>query len=484
MRSARNALINAAHYPVRLVPIRLDLEIDGSKVRDCFTWNLNGIAIILVFIVHVHVHLTHCVAEMFLHIETIITPEQFAQLMVEDIYEIMPSNALNLITQIANSIRSQCQSWQNAVHDEEDAIFGSAPVAEPKKEPIERQVEHVDVSNNAASTTDENGDGEKPDDSEDTVEEEDFEWRTVIRLDLQIGEMHLLDQFEWPMMPTTANKGTDLEVAKSQPTPESFARQMCAELGLGSEFASSIAHSIREQLCFARLNFDEVPKLYEMKEMPLRKEGDEWKPFIEHLSEDEIDRRAREQERTARRLRRSQRYSTNVNTIVMSRSGEEGDLLDRKPTRSSVAFAASPRLLPNAALPFRPAALYQQQQQQQQTRVPYRNYQPTPEEQREIMRKLGESVNMNLPVSKSPPKRHRGFGASANRFNEAGELNVGEFRETWRCSWCLLSGKFTPTLRKGPNGSKTLCNSCGIWYGKHGSLPKERYHEHADDTDE
>lgn len=28
--------------PVRLVPIRLDFEVDGVKVRDTFTWNLNG----------------------------------------------------------------------------------------------------------------------------------------------------------------------------------------------------------------------------------------------------------------------------------------------------------------------------------------------------------------------------------------------------------------------------------------------------------
>lgn len=25
-----------------LVPIRLDMEIDGQKLRDAFTWNMNG----------------------------------------------------------------------------------------------------------------------------------------------------------------------------------------------------------------------------------------------------------------------------------------------------------------------------------------------------------------------------------------------------------------------------------------------------------
>lgn len=33
---------NASHSEV-LVPIRLDMEIEGQKLRDTFTWNKNGI---------------------------------------------------------------------------------------------------------------------------------------------------------------------------------------------------------------------------------------------------------------------------------------------------------------------------------------------------------------------------------------------------------------------------------------------------------
>lgn len=32
---------NAAQMEA-LVPIRLDMEIDGQKLRDAFTWNMNG----------------------------------------------------------------------------------------------------------------------------------------------------------------------------------------------------------------------------------------------------------------------------------------------------------------------------------------------------------------------------------------------------------------------------------------------------------
>lgn len=31
-----------ADQPEDLVPIRLDMEFDGQKLRDCFVWNRNG----------------------------------------------------------------------------------------------------------------------------------------------------------------------------------------------------------------------------------------------------------------------------------------------------------------------------------------------------------------------------------------------------------------------------------------------------------
>ena len=36
------AVHEAAALPEDLVPIRLDIEIDGQKLRDSFTWNKNG----------------------------------------------------------------------------------------------------------------------------------------------------------------------------------------------------------------------------------------------------------------------------------------------------------------------------------------------------------------------------------------------------------------------------------------------------------
>ena len=37
------AIHEAASQPEVLVPIRLDIDIDGQKLRDTFTWNKNGL---------------------------------------------------------------------------------------------------------------------------------------------------------------------------------------------------------------------------------------------------------------------------------------------------------------------------------------------------------------------------------------------------------------------------------------------------------
>ena len=44
-------LENAAQQEM-LVPIRLDMEIEGQKLRDTFTWNKNGM--ILVYIMYMY----------------------------------------------------------------------------------------------------------------------------------------------------------------------------------------------------------------------------------------------------------------------------------------------------------------------------------------------------------------------------------------------------------------------------------------------
>ncbi|ORY06275.1 SNF5-domain-containing protein [Basidiobolus meristosporus CBS 931.73] len=46
--------------------------------------------------------------------------------------------------------------------------------------------------------------------------------------------------------------------------------------------------------------------------------------------------------------------------------------------------------------------------------------------------------------------------------------------ETWRCLHCGIEGRNTPLVRRGPDGSKTLCNACGLAWQTRGKLPEHR----------
>jgi hypothetical protein len=315
------------------------------------------------------------------------------------------------------------------------------------------------------------------------------ESRTIIKLDLQVGSLHLQDQFEWPLMPEVHRDG-----GVPYPSPESFAQQLCSDIGIGGEFVSLISHNIREQLYNARLNYEEVPKTNDLEIFRDDVHLESWGPTVRDVDEDEIEKKLQAQERALRRLRRSQKTST----IVLGRRGGSTDhnnlgnqMVLKAPNSYQIPNQFSPgrgyssfSALPPQYTGYNPNMPYRGDPslKPQIRKIPYQYFKPNKEEDMEILKKLEETANIStLPTDAKPPKNHRGFGASARVFNEDGSVDVGEFRMKWKCAWCLLSGKFTPTLRRGPMGSKTLCNSCGIWYGKHGNLPKERYHEHAND---
>ena len=61
------------------------------------------------------------------------------------------------------------------------------------------------------------------------------EMRILIKLDITIGALELVDQFEW-------------DINDPANSPEEFARQMARDLSLSGEFVTAIAHNIREQI--------------------------------------------------------------------------------------------------------------------------------------------------------------------------------------------------------------------------------------------
>ncbi|XP_032238511.2 SWI/SNF-related matrix-associated actin-dependent regulator of chromatin subfamily B member 1-A isoform X1 [Nematostella vectensis] len=205
------AIHEAAAQPEVLVPIRLDVDIEGQKLRDTFTWNKN---------------------------ETQIAPETFAEVLCDDL-DLPPSS---FVPAIAQAIR--------------------------------QQVKQYDVEPEIALT-------------------EQKDQRIIIKLNIHVGNISLVDQFEW-------------DLSEPQNSPEQFALSLCSDLGLGGEFVTAVAYSIRGQLSWHQ-------KTYAFSEAPLPKvdnpvrsgpDIDNWGPYLETLTDAEMEKKLRDQDRNTRRMRR------------------------------------------------------------------------------------------------------------------------------------------------------------------------------------
>lgn len=198
-----------ARQPECLVPIRLDIECDGVKLRDCFTWNRN---------------------------ELQITPEQMAEVLCDD----LDLNPISFVPAIVNAIKQQVEA-----HPVDDLLAGQTDT------------------------------------------------RVIIRLNIHVGNTSLVDQFEW-------------DLSEPENSPELFASRLCAELGLGGEFVTAVAYSIRGQLAWHQ-------RVYAFSESPLptvdvvfrnSNEADQWSPIVEVLTDAEMEKKIRDQDRNTRRMRR------------------------------------------------------------------------------------------------------------------------------------------------------------------------------------
>nr|XP_014288076.1 SWI/SNF-related matrix-associated actin-dependent regulator of chromatin subfamily B member 1 isoform X1 [Halyomorpha halys] len=199
---------NASQMEV-LVPIRLDMEIEGQKLRDTFTWNKN---------------------------ESLITPEQFAEILCDD----LDLNPLSFVPAIAQAIRQQIEGFPT-----------------------------------------------------DNILEDQTDQRVIIKLNIHVGNTSLVDQIEWDM-------------SEKENSPEQFAMKLCAELGLGGEFVTAIAYSIRGQLSWHQKTYAFSESPLQTVEVPFRpqSEADQWCPFLETLTDAEMEKKIRDQDRNTRRMRR------------------------------------------------------------------------------------------------------------------------------------------------------------------------------------
>jgi len=205
------AMKSNASQPEVLVPVRLDMEVDGQKLRDTFCWNKN---------------------------EQLITPEMFSEILCDDL-DINPTTFVPLVSQ---AIRSQIEVFPT----DENLIFAG----------------HTDQ-------------------------------RVIIKLNVHVGNISLVDQFEWDM-------------SDADNSPEKFAAKLCQELGLGGEFTTAITYSIRGQLSWHKRTyaFSETPLPSVEMSFRNQSEADQWSPFLETLTDAEMEKKIRDQDRNTRRMRR------------------------------------------------------------------------------------------------------------------------------------------------------------------------------------
>ncbi|KAF9444193.1 SNF5-domain-containing protein [Macrolepiota fuliginosa MF-IS2] len=244
-----------ADRPELLVPIRLEFDVEHHKMRDTFVWNLN---------------------------DPIVTPESFAQSIIDD-YGLAPNyhsvivksiqeqlsdfraHSLNydqdtgeLVVDLKNETPvlqgtlddSQVKwwkSWRKRVKTDGEASMGGVGAASrrsKKKRKLDGAgvgVVKVEEEEKNAVTFDVSMDEEefgRPMAIDEIKLDEELmheEMRILIKLDIMVGAMKLEDQFEW-----------DLE--NDVATPEEFSEVYAQDLGLGGEFKTAIAHSIREQI--------------------------------------------------------------------------------------------------------------------------------------------------------------------------------------------------------------------------------------------
>ncbi|OWK15019.1 hypothetical protein Celaphus_00000092, partial [Cervus elaphus hippelaphus] len=109
------------------------------------------------------------------------------------------------------------------------------------------------------------------------------------QLNIHVGNISLVDQFEWDM-------------SEKENSPEKFALKLCSELGLGGEFVTTIAYSIRGQLSWHQKTYAFSENPLPTVEIAIRNTGDadQWCPLLETLTDAEMEKKIRDQDRNTR----------------------------------------------------------------------------------------------------------------------------------------------------------------------------------------
>ncbi|KAJ1895627.1 SWI/SNF chromatin-remodeling complex subunit [Coemansia sp. S17] len=403
MRFSKRQLRHQAERPEVLVPIRLDLDADGHRLRDTFTWDLNNELV---------------PPQRFAHglcIDLGLPAETFVALIVQSIEE-----QLDDFRQYGNVEAASAASVRQTLLDELATKSAELLALEEEEEGEDVEEDDVDEDDHPSSK-----------DLSPKLVWVDDELRVVIRIDIIIGHIALRDQLEWdvapllrppppptesllpgespesdgsstddesaddgqqvPRSPSSASKGLERWRASAlrdwasgalqgqAVTPEHVARVVCAERGLGGEFETAYAHAAREQLyafakSFLLAGYAYRPQLAHKKrsrrpivvddrelaravlapvtaESARRRQAaaSTFAPLIAHLHSADVERLEKDADREVRRKRRQggpggggSRVGGRGSRVDPSRSGGSNLVPDREAHRTNRTMIALP----------------------------------------------------------------------------------------------------------------------------------------------
>ncbi|KAJ5787386.1 hypothetical protein N7457_002376 [Penicillium paradoxum] len=434
-----------AQLPLTLVPIRIDVEViahqplepfpfprtavDGTvtqalpayrrpeplppfRIKDTFLWNLH---------------------------ESLSTPEEFAIGFVRDLD--LPNPQATTMT-ISNQIRQQLEEYAGvALHPLfQSTDAGTVPSLAPQTEPSR------DTSMTPAAATAMTPDSRANVATTVTVTKEalindsllnpDDAYRCLITLNINLQNKLYTDKFEWSLLHPPG-------------MAEEFARVTCADLSLGGEWVSAIAHAIYEAVLKFKKEVCESGALvsgingYGNEIDNLAANGveagwrydpeticDAWQPQVETLSKEEIERREGDRERQIRRLRReTARFSSTTGITPEISRQSSGNYFE---VDSETPLGRGER---------------------NKRKRRFRSVSPT-----------GRS---GTPGGRGTPDTGSGAGYGGG----GGTLSDWE-RQSWRCKNCAVWGTAVWAVRDGPDGPRTLCHNCGLLYERDKVAPE------------